>query len=251
MPTVARINVTPVKSTALHHPASVELETTGPVGDRRFFFVDDAGERFGGDAKAPLMVVQASLEGERLALRFPDGRVVEGVARPDGTAISVDYLGEPVGAHLVGGTWSRDLSDHLGRSLHLAYLDEPATLVDEPVTIVSLASVEELGRQGGKDDLDADRFRMTFELDGCEPHEEDTWTGRRIAVGDAELEIGTGIPRCVITTLDQRTGRPDFPTLKVIAGYRDPLPDREMPFGMYATVTRPGTVSVGDAVTPG
>jgi len=121
-------------------------------------------------------------------------------------------------------------------------------MVDEPVTLVSLASVAELASHGGRDTLDAGRFRMTFELDGCEPREEDTWNGRAVAIGDAELVVGDPIPRCVITTIDPDSGRQDFPTLKVVAGYRDLMPDGKVPFGVYARVTRPGTVAVGDIV---
>ncbi|RPJ14943.1 MAG: MOSC domain-containing protein, partial [Actinobacteria bacterium] len=46
MPTVARFNVTPVKSTALHHPDRIRLDDRGAAGDRRFFFVDASGKRF-------------------------------------------------------------------------------------------------------------------------------------------------------------------------------------------------------------
>jgi hypothetical protein len=252
MPTVARINVTPVKSTALHHPDEVDLETTGPIGDRRIFFVDGSGDWYGGDADLPLMLIHSALDEDRdrLELRMPDGAVIEGPATAEGDAISVTYDGRAVAAHLLDGEWGRELSEHLGRPMRLARLDEPGTLVDEPVTIVSLASVAELGTRGGRDGLDATRFRMTLELDGCEPHEEDTWTGRRIAIGVAELLVGGPIPRCVITTIDAHTGRQDFPTLKVIATYRELTPDRDVPFGVYARVTRPGTVRVGDAVEP-
>lgn len=254
MPTVAQINVTPVKSTALHHPDAVRLETTGPVGDRRIFFVDGSGDWFGGGQDLPLMVIRAELdeENDRLTLTLPDGTALEGSAVADGTPLSSAYYdGRRVGAHLLGGDWGRWLTEHLGRPLALARLDEPGTMVDEPVTVVSLASVRELGRRGGRDDLDATRFRMTFELDGCEPHEEDSWAGRMVAFGDAELEMHGPVPRCVIPTIDANTGRQDFPTLKVIATYRDLMPDRDVPFGVYARVTRPGIVRVGDEVRPG
>jgi hypothetical protein len=252
MPAVARINVTPVKSTALHHPEAVRLDASGPVGDRRFFFVDGSGDWFGGDVDLPLMVVSSELdEGRgRLALTLPDGGVIEGSASADGDPISVTYDGRAVGARLLGGDWSAELSERLGRPLHLGRLDQPGTLVDEPVTIVSLASVAALGHHGGREGLDAARFRMTFELDGCEPHEEDTWIGRRIAIGEAELLVGGPIPRCVITTIDADTGKQDFPTLKVIAGYRELTPDGDVTFGLYARVTRPGIVRTGDRVVP-
>jgi hypothetical protein len=252
MRTIARINVTPVKSTALHHPDEVRLEASGPTHDRQFFFIDAEGKRFGGDAKSPLMVIHAEFDAERgrLELHLPDGSSAEGSAAASGEAISVSYEGQRVPAHLVDGDWTRFLHDHVGRPVRLARLDEPGTLVDEAVTIVSLASVEELGRQAERETPAAARFRMTFELDGCEPHEEDTWAGRRIAIGEAELVVGGPVPRCVITTLNPDTGLRDFPTLKVIAGYRKLLPDEGAPFGVYARVTRPGTVRVGDPVEP-
>jgi uncharacterized protein YcbX len=250
MRAVARINVTPVKSTALHHPDEVRLESFGPTHDRRFFFIDADGKRFGGDAKAPLMGIHAEFDADRdrLELRLPDGKVAEGSAVANGDAISVAYDGRRVPAHLIEGDWYGFLSDHVGRPVRMARLDEPGTLVDEGVTIVSLASVEELGRRAERETPDPRRFRMTFELDGCEPHEEDTWTGGRIGIGEAELVVGGPVPRCVITTLDPDTGRRDFPTLKVIAGYRKLLPDEGAPFGVYARVSRPGTVRVGDAI---
>ena len=132
--------------------------------------------------------------------------------------------------------------------MRLAKLDVPGTLVDEPVTIVSLASVQELGHRGGRQSLDTTRFRMTFDLDGCQPHEEDTWSGRRIAIGQAELLIICPVGRCVITTLDQDTGKQDFPALKVIAGYREPILGVEAPLGLFAQVSRQGIVRVGHTV---
>jgi uncharacterized protein YcbX len=250
MPSVARINVTPVKSTALHHPSEVRLERWGPVGDREFFFVDGIGTRFGGDANTPLMRIRAAFDPVRnhLELTLPNGTTVAGPAAGGGDAISVSYDGRRVSAHLVQEKWSDALSEHVGRPMRLARLDEHGTLVDEPVTLVSLASVEELGRRGGRASLDPRRFRMTFELDGCRANEEDEWSGRRVGIGEAELEIGGPVPRCVITTLDPDTGAQDFPTLKVIAGYRELTPDGDVPFGLYARVTHPGTVRAGDQV---
>lgn len=250
MPNVVRINVTPVKSTALNHPQEVRLEAPGPVDDRRFFLVDDAGEWFGGDAVAPLMLIRSSYDADldELELEMPDGQVVTGSAAATGEAITVHYVGEPVPAHVVDGDWSRPLADFAGRPMRLAKLDVPGTLVDEPVTIVSLASVQDLGRRGGRDALDTTRFRMTFDLGDCEPHEEDGWSDERIAIGRAELQVTGPVGRCVITTLDQDTGKQDFPTLKLIAAYREPIKGVDAPFGLFAKVTRPGTVRVGDPV---
>ena len=39
---VTRLSVTPVKGLALHHPASVDVDASGVIGDRLFYLVDDA-----------------------------------------------------------------------------------------------------------------------------------------------------------------------------------------------------------------
>ncbi len=251
MPTVARLSVTPVKSTALNHPESIELGPSGAAGVRDFFFVNPWGKRFSGAAKAPNLLLRAAYDstGDCLSFTFPDGRVLSGPAAGDCEALVVDFYSRDVAAHLVGGPWAQELSAFQGRAVRLARVDQPGAGTDEqPVTLVSLASVAELARRGDRESLEAARFRMTLELDGCTPHEEDSWNGRTIRIGGAELDVGESVPRCVVTTLNPDTGRQDFPTLAVIARYRELGPEGGIPFGMYAGVRRPGTICVGDPV---
>lgn len=89
---------------------------------------------------------------------------------------------------------------------------------------------------------------MLIEVDGCAPHDEDTWAGRRVRVGEAVILVGDPVPRCVITTLDPQTGMRDFPTLKVIRQYRGVSQDDKLQFGVYGDVVEPGAVRVGDEV---
>lgn len=252
MPRVARLNVTPVKSTALHHPDRIRLERHGAVGNRDFFFVNEDGRRFSGSAKTPLIPIHAEYDPahDRLALRLPDGVVVEGPAAGNGEALTVDFYGRPVPARVVEGDFEEALTRYAGNALRLARVDRPGDATDErPVTLVSLASVEELSRQGGRArPVDSRRFRMLVEVDGCTPHEEDSWGGRRVRIGQAVVRIGDPVPRCVITTLDPETGAPDFPTLKVIRSYRGVSSTNELPFGVYGDVVEPGAVRVGDEV---
>jgi hypothetical protein len=254
VPRIARLNVTPVKSTALNHPDEIRLERYGPVGDRDFFFVDEDGRRLSGTSKAPLLTIRADYDDERdrLEIRLPTGIVASGAARATGEALRVDFYGRPVCARVVEGDWNEAVSAYAGRGVRLARVDDPGAGTDvEPVTLVSLASVAELSRRGGREDpVDPGRFRMTFELDGCEPHEEDAWCGRRLRIGGAVVRIGVSVPRCVITTLDPKTGVRDFPTLSVIKSYRGRTDDG-LPFGVYGQIEEPGVVRVGDPVQPG
>jgi len=252
VPSVARLNVTPVKATRLHHPVRVRLGPRGAEGDRAFFLVDGAGRRFSGPRAARMMAVRAEHDPEEGTLRFafPDGTEVAGPADANGPALVADFWGRPVPARIVPGPWEEALSDFAGQALRVARPDRPGDAVDvHPVTIVSLASVEDLARRGGVDRrLDPGRFRMLVELEGCSAYEEDGWTGRLVAVGGAVLRAGGPVPRCAVTTKDPRTGETDFPTLEAIERVRGRTAGGKLPFGIYADVVEPGVVTVGDPV---
>jgi uncharacterized protein YcbX len=249
MPRVARLNVTPVKSTALHHPDRVRLEPYGAAGNRDFFFVDEDGRLQGGSKFGPYVQIRSEHdpERERLVLRFPDGSVAAGDADARGEAIVTNFYGRPVPAHVLDGPWAAAVSSFVGRPVRLARVDAPGDGSDiRPLTLVSLASVDELSRRGGAPGrVDPGRFRMLMELDGCAPHEEDGWNGRLLSVGEAVVRVGDAVPRCVVTTQDPATGIRDFPTLSVIKRYRG-VRDGELPFGVYGEVDTPGVVRVGD-----
>jgi uncharacterized protein YcbX len=119
-----------------------------------------------------------------------------------------------------------------------------------PVTVVSIASVDLLARRADHEgELDPRRFRMLMDLDGCEPHEEDTWDGRAVRIGEAVVRMAGPVPRCVVTTQDPETGLKDFETLKHIRRTRGTVADgrsRALMFGMYADVVEPGRIRVGD-----
>jgi uncharacterized protein YcbX len=91
---------------------------------------------------------------------------------------------------------------------------------------------------------------MLIDLAGCSPHEEDTWAGRRLRIGEALLEVGGPVARCATTTRDPSTGTRDFDTLREIAAYRGRRDGHDIDFGVYARVLEPGRVRVGDAVEP-
>jgi uncharacterized protein YcbX len=255
MALIARINVTPVKTLALEHPAEVQLDAMGIPGNRLFYLVDDTGRLFSGTRFGPLQTVRPTYDpvAERLTMTFPDGSVVDGDAAAFAESLVTDFYGRPVRAHVVPGPWSEALSSFAGSALRLARCDVPGDGSDVyHVTMVSRASVEELARRGAwtrGEPLDPGRFRMTFELDDCDPHEEDSWAGRRVRFGEATLRVYGQVPRCAVTTQDPATGLKDFDTLKVILTYRPRMGDQEgIPFGMYAEVERPGRVRVGDRV---
>jgi uncharacterized protein len=249
VPSVARISVTPVRTFRLSHPESVELTERGVVANRRFMLVDGEGRRLRSSLTVWPAPVSAEWDEVADTLRVAiDGDVFEGPALA-GERLEVDYNGRALPTAVVDGPWTEPLSRLHGSPVRIVRPDGPGRLQEAPVTLVSRGSLERLEREAGRP-VDPRRFRMLFDLDGCAEHEEDTWSGRPVRLGDAVVRVGAGVGRCAVTTRDPETGERDLDTLRLLRGYRERLPDGEIPFGVYAQVEQPGRVRVGDAVEP-
>lgn len=254
---VSWLAVAPVKGLALQLRDEVVLEEHGVTDNRRFHLVEPTGRRTGVLEIPTLVQIEADYDAtsERLALRFPDGRVVDGTVEL-GDATTSDFYGRPVPSRFVVGPWEEPLSEFAGRPLRLARSDAPGAGVDRgrgAVSLVSDESVEELARQAGEERVDARRFRMLVGVAGARPHEEDEWLGREVEIGEARVRFLGTVGRCAITTRDPDTGARDLDTLRLIRGYRGFTEKRggkrELDFGIYGDVVRPGRIRVGDAVS--
>jgi uncharacterized protein len=254
MPSVSWLSIAPVKGLALVQPDEVKLKRTGVEANRRFYLVDADGRQFGllRDGRLVQIRPEYDAEADRLVLALPDGSTVGGevtLGEPVATRFGSDRM---VSGRFVEGPWSEAISAHAGRLLRLVKTDRPGDGVDRgrgQVSLVSDASVEEIGRQGGRDDVDARRFRMLIGVEGCKPHEEDEWVGRHVLVGEAVVRLRGHVARCAITTQNPETGVPDFDTLRTIKVYRG-VRDGGLDFGVYGEVVEPGRVRVGDPVEP-
>jgi len=243
--TVARINVTPVKGLGLLHPDEVELTRRGVESNRRYYLIQ-GWRLFNGKDHGPLVRIAPAAENGSLRLRFPDGREVEGEVEL-GEAVTTNFWGRPVTGRLVRGPWADALSDYASLSLQLVRTDEPGAGCDVHVgTIVSRASCDRLGRELGGAEVDARRFRMLFELEGAQAHEEDSW--ELVRIGDALVRVAGPVPRCAVTTQDPDTGVRSLDTLAGIKAYRGFRDGKQLDFGVYFDVVEPGRVRVGDAV---
>ena len=256
MKTVSRLSIAPVKGMALVNPDEIALERFGVAANRRFHVTDANGRRYGQIRNGKLVRIQPEYDEEsgRLALSFPDGRVVDGV--PDlGEEVVTDFYGRPVPGRIVDGEWSEAISEFAGRPLRLVRCEEPGAGVDRglgPVTMLSDASLDELARQVELDGVDPRRFRMLIAIAGCSAHEEDEWLGGLVRVGDAVVRLHEQVARCAITTQNPTTGVPDLDTLREISRYRGTRDDdgKSIDFGVYGEVETPGRVRVGDSVEP-
>ncbi len=250
MPTVARFSIAPVRSLGLAHPTEIDLTEAGVVEDRRFYLTD-ATDRLVDRLVVPSLVkigAHTDPEATQLRLSFPDGTIVDAAVEL-GAAVETEVHKRRVAGHLVEGPWAAALSEFCGRQIRLIRCDRVGgTRNAHPATLITDGSLELLAHHLGTGMVDGRRFRMLIELEGGAAHEEDTWVGGRIGLGEAVLQISAPVPRCAITTQDPDTGERDLDTLRTIIAYRGLTDDRDIDFGVYGEVERPGRIRLGDSV---
>jgi MOSC domain-containing protein len=251
---VAWITVAPVKGMGLEQRSEVQLETFGVRGNRRFHVIGDEGRLLNGKQLGELQQIMPAWNEEerRLVLRFPDGSVAEGTVELDGP-VTTTFYGRKVEGRLVLGPWSEALTSFVGRELRLVQAAAPGDAVDRgsaSVTVLSTGSLEAMRQAAGvREPIDPRRFRMLFGIDGVGPHEEDTWLGRRIRIGEAAVVFKGNVGRCIVTSRHPETGVRNLPTLDILAEYRGEVETTErLPFGVWGAVSEPGWVRLGDPV---
>jgi uncharacterized protein YcbX len=109
------------------------------------------------------------------------------------------------------------------------------------VSIINLASLRDLEEKIGQP-VDPRRFRANFYVEGWPAWAENDASGRRLVLGEVEVEIIKPIKRCVATHVDPDTGDRDIDVVRALfEAYGN------MNCGAYASVVRGGRVGVGDA----
>lgn len=251
MISVGRLSIAPVKGLALQHPDSIVLTEDGVREDRRFFLIDETGRLVDGLIAAELVRVEqwTDPDGTCLRLTLPGGTIVDGDVRTN-EAIETRMYGRTVLGRVVEGPWAEALGAVAGRTVRLIRTDEPGgTRIQHQASLVSEGSLGRLGDQLGVGAVDGRRFRMLIELRGAADHEEDTWIGGRVGLGQTVLRISGPIPRCAITTHDPNSGERDLDTLRAIREYRGLRDGKDLDFGVYGEIERPGRIAVGDELS--
>ena len=268
--TVSWISIAPVKGMRIRSLDEVDLTAEGVPGDRAFILVDADGAMVNGKRFGALMEVVPDHDPERgtLALRFPDGTVVEEPVEL-GDEEEITFFGQPERARPVRGGFSAAVSEHVGAELELMARPKDRPGVDRgrrgAVSLLGTASLQSL-RQAGREfncetsgseakpdpgPIDQRRFRMTFGVEGTGPYEEDEWIGRDVRIGGAVARIGAHAGRCAVVTRNPDSGEADLRALHFLRHSRAEVDSFEpLPFGVYGEVLEPGPVRLGDPVAP-
>lgn len=243
----------PVKSMQGGAVDHVDLRADGVDGDRQWGVVDvETGKVLSAKRWPALLEATAALT--------RDGEVV--ITLPDGTECGSDdpathgalsaWLGREVRLTRpspTGGTpyeLTMDPTDDSSEPWDFA--TPPGSFVDVAhahlLTTGSLAAM-----QGARPAAtwDVHRFRPTaLVATGDDDFVEDRWVGGQLRIGEATLDVFMATPRCAMPGRGQPTHGLERDK-SVLTTLRD---RHDNNLGVYASVVRPGPISVGDSVVP-
>jgi len=104
---------------------------------------------------------------------------------------------------------------------------------DQPVTLMSEASLTALAPEFSGIAPDPRRFRMTITMTGTDAWAEHGWGGQEVAIGEAILRVIGPVPRCVVTTRNPDSGATDARVLHALARLRG---KNDVTFGVWCDI---------------
>ncbi|RBW69805.1 MOSC domain-containing protein [Bacillus taeanensis] len=232
--TLNEITRYPVKSFRGESVQTTTIESYGLYGDRSHAFLDEtrAGKFLTATQLPEMIGYAAEFNGEENLEKFPSIKITS----PEG---KVYKWGDE--------TLTRELEELSGRMLSpIQY--EPAyipfgAIEEEHILLTTDASLKELEKIW-ENKVDNRRFRPNFLITLNEEKSfiEETWFGKSLLIGEAEIEIIRYCDRCMIVTIDPDTCDRQSSLLRKI------VKERSNHFGVYASVKKTGKVSVGDLI---
>lgn len=237
----------PVKSMAGQQMQLADVDADGLQGDRLLAVIDELSGQIMTLRSAPqLLYAQASLPlngpalTERVKVVFPGGTSVPAFAAHEAAST---WLGRRV--KILSWEARRGAStgyDYFDYGFGLDY-SSTASFGDTPkaLHIVSTGTLNWLESLGHR--VDERRLRPNIVLDlGPEPFGEDSLLGQEIVMGPVRLSCSQATERCSLLDAAQ-------PGLEPAPGLRDQVfTGRKGNLGIYATVSTPGLLRVGDPV---
>ncbi|PPA70731.1 MOSC domain-containing protein [Jeotgalibacillus proteolyticus] len=226
----------PVKSFQGENVNASQVMDYGLYGDRSHAFLDKSRtNKFLTITQCPQMVMyRAKFQGEEKLEGFPPVHI----STPDRKEMK---WGDPQLKNELEMLSKRPLEWIRYPPQHV-----PLGAIEEaPILLITDASLSSLSTLWGEE-ADGRRFRpnLVIDLINKEPFCEETWIDKSILIGDTvELKISQACQRCMIINVNPDNASITPALLKTIAK------ERNMQFGMYASVVKTGKIKVGDEIS--
>lgn len=223
----------PVKSMGGEDVDALRIDSRGAGGDRTHALIDihkGAPRRLTARQAPRLLAWHASYDVPGAELD-PSDPPLPRVTAPNGRGCGWDDAALP-----------RALTDDLGRAVTLRRQLAGQQDLNDSLLVTTQATLDAVAAALGRP-LDLRRFRPNVHVTLDAPaFAEEEWQGRRLRIGDAELELLHPCERCVIPTRDPDTCARDPLILRWLAREHRTI------FGINARPAGPATLRVGDVV---
>jgi uncharacterized protein YcbX len=239
----------PVKSMQGESLSQVDVTKNGFAGDRRYGVLDiGTGTIISAKKDGRLLDGRAFLAGIELTIRLPTGETALALGAGVDTALSA-WLGRPV--HLIEaradgrGTYEMPIDFEDDDSEPMQWQGPSGSFVDSsPVHLLTRATLRAAQRERPDLQWHPARFRpnLLIDADGDEMVE-DEWIGKRVSIGEVELQVHKPCSRCVMTTRVQPGG-----IERQLDILRHINTAHGTNLGVLARVLQPGRIEVGQPV---
>ncbi|SHN18342.1 hypothetical protein SAMN04488057_109153 [Cyclobacterium lianum] len=261
-PKVTSINIFPIKSLAGISIPRSRVEISGFQYDRQWMLVDSEGKFLSQRTLPEMALFQVKLEADHLLLshrEYENTRLRLPVAMDSGERRKVRIWEDQVEASFIGKEADEWFSDLLHRKCHLVKMPanekrwipekyqfrrEHVGFADSmPFLIIGQSSLDDLnGRL--ETPVPMDRFRPNIVFSGADAFAEDTWD--RFSIGPVNFKVTKPCARCIMTTVDQNTGRKGKEPLHTLARYR--RKENKIFFGQNLIALNEGDLAIGDLI---
>jgi len=259
---LAALYLYPVKSARGIRVDAADLGATGLRHDRRWMIVDAQGRFVTQRTDPRLGRIVPVVDPDVLRLTAPGLPDLRLPLHPDaGASTTVTVWDDTVEALGCGDEADAWLTGVLGPGHRLVAMAgdgarplgskhaRPGDVVSfadgYPYLLTNTASLEDLSRRAGLA-LEMERFRPNLVVEGAAPFAEDDWSS--VTIGSVPFRVVKPCVRCVVTTLDPRTGVGGREPLRSLATFRRDA-SGGVTFGQNLIADGGGTLRVGDSVT--
>ena len=111
------------------------------------------------------------------------------------------------------------------------------------MSLINLNSIKDFEKKINQN-IEPQRFRANFYIDGIEPWEECNWIGKIIKINKVSFKVEKNIPRCVAINLKPNT---NDNSLNLLQSLKKNYNHFDM--GIYLTALNDGQISIGDNVS--
>lgn len=258
---LAGIYIYPIKSCRGLSLMQSSVTNCGLQYDRRWMLVD-LNHTFISQRKIPRMaLIAVKMDDVQLIITVPGTSALKiPLNQPSSLRLQVNIWKDSCLATDCGENAAQWFSNYLEQNCRLVFMpDESGRMVDSkysptaqavnfadgfPFLLTSEASLQELNSRLDEP-LPMNRFRPNLVIKGFKVYEEDTW--KKIRIGDISFRVVKPCSRCVITTIDQESGKSSREPLHTLAVYRKT--DGQVFFGQNLIQENPGKIAVNDIIT--